>query len=77
LSPELEADAARRLGALALVVSTVAAVMHSVDVGFRPEAALGLPVRTSLVALSVLAALALHVAVTGLRWRSGFSSTRS
>jgi serine/threonine-protein kinase len=67
LSPELEADAARRLGAVAIAVSVVSTVMHAVDVACRTESLLGMPLRTGLVAASVLVALALHLAIVGRR----------
>jgi eukaryotic-like serine/threonine-protein kinase len=67
LSPELEADAARRLGALALAISAVAAVMETLELAHRPRAALAMALRIGLVGLSVLAALALHLAVS--RWK--------
>lgn len=64
LSPELEADAARRLGALALGVSAVNALMETLALVQQPRAALGLAVRIGLVALSIAAAFALHMAVS-------------
>ena len=64
LSRELEIDAARRLGAFALAVTAVGGVMETVALWQRPHAALGLPVRVCLVALSLSAAFALHVAVS-------------
>jgi serine/threonine protein kinase len=73
LSPELEADTARRLGALALVSSVVATVMHLIDVTYRPDAVLGIPLRTALSALSVVAALALHFAISRRRLSSSLA----
>ncbi len=64
LSPELEADAARRLGAFALAISAVAAVMETLELAHRPQAALAMALRIGLVGLSVVAALALHLAIS-------------
>ena len=63
LSPELETGAARRLGALALGVTAVGAVMETVVLWQRPQAALGLAVRVCLLALSLAAAFFLHRAI--------------
>jgi serine/threonine protein kinase len=63
-SPELEADAARRLGAFALAISAVAAVMETLELAHRPQAALAMALRIGLVGLSVVAALALHLAIS-------------
>lgn len=73
LSPELEADAARRLGALALGVTVVNAVLETLVVAQHPHAALGLGVRLGLVGLTIAAALALHLSVT----RRKVSSSRA
>ena len=64
LSPELEIDAARRLGAFALAVTAVSGVMETLALWERPHAALALPFRVCLVALSLSAALGLHLAVS-------------
>jgi serine/threonine-protein kinase len=64
LSPELEADAARRLGAFALAISAVAAVMETLELAHRPQVALAMAFRIGLVGLSVVAALTLHLAIS-------------
>jgi serine/threonine protein kinase len=64
LSPELEIDAARRLGAFALAVTVVSGLMETVALWQWPHAAIALPVRVCLVALSISAAFALHLAVS-------------
>jgi serine/threonine-protein kinase len=69
LSPELQADAARRLGSFALVVSGVCALIGTAEVLVCPHAALGIALRLCLVGLSMVLALSLHLAIShrGLR----------
>ena len=52
LSPELEIDAARRLGAFVLAVTAVSGVMETLALWERPHAALALPFGVCLVVLS-------------------------
>jgi eukaryotic-like serine/threonine-protein kinase len=63
LSPELEAAAARRLGALVLMVAVASAIMGPLETLTGPPSPISVQVRLGLVGLVVAAALALYVAI--------------
>jgi len=67
LSPELEGDAARRLGALALVVAIAAAIMGTVMQIAGAPSALGPRLRLGVFALDVLLSLGLYAAIASGR----------
>jgi serine/threonine-protein kinase len=63
LSPELEADAARRLGALALVVAGVTATLGLVEPLTGVPSVLGVRLRIGLAVLAVALSLALYAGI--------------
>jgi eukaryotic-like serine/threonine-protein kinase len=67
LSPELEAAAARRLGALCLTLAAVTGVLRSVEILTGPAAVLDVRVRWGLMAVSVGMSLALYEAIVRRR----------
>jgi serine/threonine-protein kinase len=69
LSPELEADAARRLGALALVVAIAVAAVGTLTQFALHAPALGHRLRSSLFVLDVVLSLALYAAISSGRLR--------
>jgi serine/threonine-protein kinase len=64
LPHDLETAAARRLGALALVVAVVSVLMGSLELLGGIPSALGRGVRTALMAAAVAISLGIHLAVT-------------